>query len=65
MTTQGTCHFDANLTIMQQGDEQIYDCIILRGTYMTLRGTCHFDAGLAIMQQGDEQIHDYAEDRSF
>jgi hypothetical protein len=22
---QGTCHFDANLTIIQQGDEQIYD----------------------------------------
>jgi hypothetical protein len=25
MTMQGTCLFDANLTIMQQGDEQIYN----------------------------------------
>jgi hypothetical protein len=25
MTTQGTCHFDANLTIVQQADAKIYN----------------------------------------
>jgi hypothetical protein len=54
---QGTCHFDANLTIMQQADAK----------YIIMLRTYHFEGlltsgqqvyeGITIMQEVDEYIY--------